>query len=90
MRELRSLGRIMELIASGELVSTTERRLFVHSIRDHETMAKLNVATKVVPEPELFDCLKQAGRQAADRFLTEHWGRIGNESSLDLRDMFEE
>lgn len=90
MRELRSLGRIMELIASGELVSTTERRLYIHSIRDDETMAKLNVATKIVPEPELFDFLKQAGRHAADRFLREHWSRIGNESSLDLRDMFEE
>lgn len=90
MRELRSLGRIMELIGSGELVSTTERRLFVHSIRDDETMAKLNVATKIVPEPELFDFLKEAGRASAERFLTEHWGRIGNESSLDLKDMFED
>ena len=90
MRELRSLHHIMELIDRGDLVSTTERKLFIHSIRDDETMAKLNVATKIVPEPELFDFLKRAGREAAERYLTEHWGKIGNESTLDLRDMFEE
>ncbi|MEL7470477.1 MAG: patatin-like phospholipase family protein [Pseudomonadota bacterium] len=90
LRELRSLTRIMELIKSGELVSTTERALYIHSIRDDETMAKLNVATKIVPEPELFDFLRDAGRKSADTFLTNHWGDIGKKSSMDLPTMFED
>lgn len=90
MRELRSLGRIIELIEKGELISTSERKLFIHSIRDDETMAKLNVATKIVPEPELFDFLKEAGRAAADTFLKAHWNDLGKKSSVDLPSMFED
>lgn len=90
MRELRSLSRIMELIERGELISTSERKLFIHSIRDDETMAKLNVATKIVPEPELFDFLKAAGRKATDRFLKDHWKDLGKKSSVDLPSMFED
>ena len=90
MRELRSLNRIMELIGSGELVSTTERRIFMHSIRDDATMAKLNVATKIVPEPELFDFLKDAGRRSADTFLKQNWDKLGRETTFDLPGMFED
>ena len=90
MRELRSLTRIMDLIQKGELVSTTERKLYIHSIRDDETMSQLNVATKIVPEPELFEHLKQAGRAAAETFLTTHWAKIGKQSSMDLPSMFED
>ena len=89
LRELRSLNRVMELISSGELVPKSERQLFIHSIRDDETMSKLNVATKIVPEPELFDYLKDAGRRSADAFLRQNWEKIGRETTIDLGDPLE-
>ena len=88
LRELRAVAFVKRLLADGKLQPGEMKDVLIHSIRDDETMAALNVATKLSPEPELFDHLKTAGQAAADRFLTEHWTDLGARGSVDLAGMF--
>ncbi len=88
LRELRNVEFVTRLMTEGKLKPGEQRMVHIHSIRDDVAMADLNVATKLSPAPELFDYLKEAGHSAADRFLKEHWGAIGSESSLNLAGMF--
>ena len=51
-------------------------------------MRQLGVASKITPNRTLLLQLKEAGRQAMDRFLSDHWDCIGVRSSVDLRGTF--
>ena len=88
LRELRAVEFVKRLIRDGRLKPGEMKDVLIHSVRDDETMAALNVATKLAPEPELFDHLKAAGEVAADHFLDRHWGDLGSRSSVDLAGMF--
>ena len=88
LRELRAINFVQRLIDSGRMSPREMKRVLIHSISDDATMDKLDESTKMYPEPELIDFLKVRGRGAADRFLREHWDKLGKESSVDLRAMF--
>ena len=88
LRELRAIAFVKRLIMDGKLKPREMKDVLIHAIRDDDTMAALNVATKLAPEPELFDHLKSAGRTAADGFLRAHWGDLGKRGSVDLGAMF--
>ena len=84
LRELRVVGFVKRLIQEGKIQTTEMKDVLIHSVRDDHTMSELNVATKLAPEPELFDHLRARGYAAANGFLTTHWNKIGTESSVDL------
>lgn len=88
LRELRNVHFVQRLLAEGRMKPGEMKNILVHSIRDDATMGELTVASKLTPEPRLFDHLKQAGRTAADTFLRTHWAGLGQTSSIDLRAMF--
>ncbi|MFK7945535.1 MAG: patatin-like phospholipase family protein, partial [Paracoccaceae bacterium] len=89
LRELRNIDFVRRLISEGKLNPGEMKNVLIHSIRDDATMAELNVATKLAPEPALFDHLKAQGRATADTFLRENWTNLGTRSSVDLRAMFD-
>jgi NTE family protein len=89
LRELRAIDFVRRLLADGHLRPGAMKDLLIHTVRDDETMAGLSAATKLNPEPELFDHLKARGRDAAGAFLRRHWDKLGQEGSLDLRAMFD-
>jgi NTE family protein len=88
LRELRAIDFVHRLLGDGHLRPGEMKDILIHAIRDDETMAELNTATKMNPTPELIDRLKAHGRAAADTFLRQNWNRLGEESSVDLRAMF--
>ena len=88
LRELRAIGFVHRLLADGHLRPGEMKDILIHTVRDDATMAELSTATKLNPTPELLDHLKARGRDAADAFLREHWGKLGKESSVDLQAMF--
>jgi NTE family protein len=88
MRELRAIEFITRLVDDNKLDMATYKRIFVHSIRDDAEMNNLGVATKLSPEWPFLCRLRDAGRARADAWLTEHFDRIGRESSVDLRETF--
>jgi 3-hydroxybutyrate dehydrogenase len=89
LRELRAINFVRELVADGRLRPGEMKDILIHSIRDDDTMDNLDVSSKISPEPELLDHLKQAGRTTADAFLRQHWDKLGKESTVDLKAMFD-
>ena len=64
------------------------KQVRVHMIADDEMMTQLSVTTKLIPVPQILARLKEAGRQAAGRFLAEGKENLGVRSSVDLPAMF--
>lgn len=89
LRELRGIAFVKRLIADKRMPVDQMKNVLVHAIRDDATMAELNVATKLTPDPQLFDHLKARGREAAETFLLAHWTKLGKEGSVDLAAMFD-
>ena len=88
LRELRAIHFVQRLIDEGRIAEGAMKRLNIHMIADDELMTKLSVATKQVPTPATLSAFYKAGREAAERFLSEHRAKIGRESSLDLPEMY--
>ena len=84
MRELRAVALVKRLIAEGRLARGEMRDVLIHSIRDDETMGRLDAGSKLSPEPQLFEQLKADGRRVADSFLRDNWDRLGREGTVDL------
>ena len=89
LRELRAINFVHRLLADGHLNPSEMKDILIHTVRDDATMAALSTATKLDPTPDLLDHLKARGRDAADAFLRDHWDKLGEESSVDLRAMFD-
>ncbi len=88
LRELRAIEFVQRLLEDGTMPSGGMARVNVHMIADDDLMAKLSVATKLVPNAAVIATLHDAGYGAADRFLAKHRADIGVKSSVDLPDMF--
>ncbi|EPX78165.1 patatin-like phospholipase family protein [Salipiger mucosus] len=88
LRELRAIEFVQRLIAEGSIAQGAMKNLRIHMIADDGLMNELSVATKMVPVATVVSQLKQAGRRAADTFLTEHRQDLGVRQSADLREMF--
>ncbi len=87
-RELRAISFVQRLLADGKLKAGEMSRVLVHMIADDELMNDLSVATKTVPNPVILHKLKDAGRGAADRFLSNHKDELGARSTVNLPEMF--
>ncbi len=87
-RELRAINFVQRLLADGKLKAGEMSRVLVHMIADDELMNDLSAATKIVPNPVVLNRLKQAGRSAADQFLSAHKDDLGARSTVDLPAMF--
>jgi len=89
LRELRAIDFVQRLLDTGNLAEGTMKRVLVHMIADDPLMRQLSVATKIIATPHILHQLREAGRRAAEGFLSEHFDTIGNDSSTDLRAMFQ-
>ena len=88
LRELRAIEFVQRLIAKGSQNLDGFKNVLIHSVRDDEAMKVLSVATKILVDRALLLDLKAKGAAAMDTFLAEHWGDLGERSSVDLRAMF--
>ncbi len=88
LRELRAIEFVQRLLKDGTIPQGAMNRVNIHMIADDELMEQLSVATKMTPNPAVIASLKEAGYNAADKFLADHGQDIGKRSSVDLPDMF--
>ncbi len=84
LRELRTVHFVHRLVAEGKIKEGEMKDVLIHSIADDETMGQLGMATKIIPDPIVLAELKQAGRNAMDKFLREHFDDLGKISTTDL------
>ncbi|MCB9958036.1 MAG: patatin-like phospholipase family protein [Rhodospirillaceae bacterium] len=84
MREMRAIAFVARLIEQERLDTSAYKALRIHAIADEAEMTGLGVASKMNAEMDFLLHLKTVGRAAADRWLAQHGGDIGQRSSLDI------
>jgi len=89
LRELRAIHFAQRLLADGNVSEGALKRVLVHMIADDKLMTDLGVASKMLPTPGIIFELRDAGRAAADTFLSQHRDKIGVASSVDLTEMYD-
>jgi NTE family protein len=85
--ELRSINFVNRLIDQGTIAEGVMKRNNVHSVSDDRLMNQLGIVTKMTISRTLLLQLKDAGRAAMARFLTEERQNLGKCSSVNLRAM---
>ncbi|MEJ6388602.1 patatin-like phospholipase family protein [Gymnodinialimonas ulvae] len=89
LRELRAIEFVQRLLHKGALQDNAMKDMLIHMIADDDLMQQLSVATKLIATPQILHQLREAGRASAEAFLSEHFDKIGEDSTVDLRAMFE-
>jgi NTE family protein len=88
LRELRNIDFVNRLIDRGVIADGAMKRHNIHSVSDDLLMNQLGIVTKMTISRTLLLQLRDAGRAAMERFLTESGHLLGRCSSVDLRAMF--
>ncbi|MES2711106.1 MAG: patatin-like phospholipase family protein [Pseudomonadota bacterium] len=88
MAEMRAIDFVQRLLDTGRLEQPRYRRLFIHVVEDEDRMRGFKLSTKFNGDWEFLSTLRQYGREAADRWLREHFDKLGRESSADVRAMY--
>ncbi len=84
LRDLRAINFVKRLIANGHVAEGAMKDVRLHMIADDDLMNRLSSRSKMAPTPDLLWELKQAGREAADAFLSDNGSKIGVTGSVDL------
>jgi len=85
MNEMRLIELRNELIRDGlDLGKYGNKEIFVHSISGYDTLGKLNYSTKMNTQLGFLLKLKNAGRAAADRWISDELKNVGKKSSFDV------
>ncbi|MEM7489504.1 MAG: patatin-like phospholipase family protein [Pseudomonadota bacterium] len=90
MRDLRAIDLIDRLIEDGALSDKQYRRMFLHMIDGCDDMLKLDASSKMNSEWAFLTHLRDIGRRHADRWLKANFEKIEVESTLILRDLFDD
>lgn len=88
LRELRAIKFVQRLLHKGAMTDGAMKDVLIHMIADDDLMRQLSVATKVIATPQILHQLRVAGQTAAETFLRDGIDKIGEDSTLDLREMF--
>jgi len=89
MREMRAIAFVTNLIDEGVLDSKHYSRMLIHSISDDMEMTQLGVASKLNPDWDFLCHLRDAGRKAASAWLERDYAKVGEASSVDIRQVYQ-
>jgi NTE family protein len=88
LRELRSVDFVTRLMDEGHLKGTGYRRVLVHMIGDEAALSGLGASSKLNTEAAFLEMLFQKGRRATDNWLVQHFGDVGERSTVNIRELF--
>jgi len=84
MREMRAINFVNRLVDQGFDDNGRLKKVLIHSIEAEDEMGRLGVSSKLNVSHEFLKWLFELGRQRADTFLSNHYDRIGKESSTSI------
>ena len=90
LKELRTINLVDRLIDEGRIANCDYRRMNVHIIEANDEMIPLGASSKLNTEWEFLKHLRNIGRNAAARWIDEHFDAVGERSTVDLSAMFGE
>ncbi len=88
MREMRAIAFVSHLIQDGQLDDEKHRQMLIHSIRNDEHMRSLGVASKLNPDWDFLQDLRDVGRATASQWLEENFDHIGVQTTTDIKGLF--
>lgn len=89
MREMHALAFITALHDRGWIDRLAGiRKTHIHMIQDEELMSGLHASSKFNADAAFLDHLFQAGRNAAQAWLTRHYDDIGRASTIDVSEVY--
>lgn len=88
LRELRAINFVRRLIADDVLQNNSMKNVLIHLIGDDAVMGALDLNSKMMPQRRMIGQLFEAGRAAADQWLSANTDKIGRESSVDVVALF--
>ena len=83
LRDLRAIAFVKRLLSTGAVAAGSMKNVALHLIADDPLMNDLSASSKLLPTPAILARLKDAGRVAADQFLTKHGSDLGKHGTLD-------
>ena len=92
LRELRAISFVHKLLDEGWIKDKYRDRLRdirIHSIRSDQALVDYDIASKFRTDWAFLKGMRDKGRTIAQQWLDEHFDEIGNNSSVNLREMFE-
>jgi NTE family protein len=88
MREMRAIAFVTKLIDSGMAKELDLKRMYIHAISADDVTIKLGVASKLNADWGFLTELRDEGRAHADKWLSECFGRIGKESTVNIHETY--
>lgn len=88
MHEMRAIQFVTRLIDEGELDSNNYKRMLIHMIEAEDALEVFGASSKMNADWEFLIKLKEIGRKAAELWLDENFEKIGEQSTVDLREQF--
>ncbi len=88
MREMRAIHFVTKLIDNGFNDEGRLKRMLIHTIDAEEQLRGFGASSKLNAEMEFLERLYTLGRERADAFLTDHFDKVGVESSTDITEKF--
>ena len=91
LRELRAVNFVQKLLDDGWIKDEYRDRLRnirIHSIRSDCALEDYDVSSKFRTDWGFLSGLKEKGRAIADAWLAENFDKLGETSSVNLREMF--
>ena len=88
IREMRAIHLISKLIDDGLLDKNRMKRVHMHVIQHEETFRDLGWSSKLNTDWNFLTYLFEQGRMAADRWIKDHFDKVGQKSSLSIEDEY--
>ena len=88
MREMRAIAFVTKLIDDGKILDNSMKRMLIHGIDAADVMTELGSLDKLNADWDNLSYLMKAGRERADSWLQKNFGRLGEESTVDIRDEY--
>ena len=85
---MRAINFVNRLVEGGFDRGGQLKKMLIHCIDAEDEMSSLGVSSKLNVTRHLLNWLFALGRQRADAFLSEHFDRIGKESSTSIEQRF--
>ncbi len=89
LRELRNVEFVTRLIDEGKLDPKEYMRVYMHVISAADEMKELSSSSKHNLELDFLIYLRDLGRKSAAGWLEQNFDRIGQGSSISMRDMID-
>jgi NTE family protein len=88
LSELRAIEFVTRLLEESRLPEGRYRKMLIHNLSEAQALAPLGFGVDLNTDLSFFEDLFASGRAAAERWLGEHFGALGQRSTVDLRAMF--